>query len=102
MPVACLRRTPLTCLSLRDPQGAKTDAELLSALQRSWLLPRDGAPPDPVADGKFSLDSKIGDEGSNYSAGEKQLLALCRALVKKSSIIVLVRRASSHLSLNSA
>ncbi|KAJ7195708.1 P-loop containing nucleoside triphosphate hydrolase protein, partial [Mycena haematopus] len=29
--------------------------------------------------------------GSSYSAGEKQLLALCRALVKNSAIIVLVR-----------
>jgi len=28
--------------------------------------------------------------GSNYSAGEKQLLALCRALVKNSRVIVLV------------
>ncbi|KAJ7284398.1 multidrug resistance-associated ABC transporter [Mycena rebaudengoi] len=72
-----------------DPQGAKTDAELLSALRRAWLLPPEGAPPDPIADAKFSLDSAIGDEGSNYSAGEKQLLALCRALVKNSSIIVL-------------
>ncbi|KAJ7630119.1 multidrug resistance-associated ABC transporter [Mycena polygramma] len=72
-----------------DPQGSKTDAELISVLQRAWLLPREGEAPDPLADSKFSLDSTIGDEGSNYSAGEKQLLALCRALVKNSAIIVL-------------
>ncbi|KAF7373650.1 Oligomycin resistance ATP-dependent permease YOR1 [Mycena sanguinolenta] len=78
-----------------DPQGTKTDAELISVLQRAWLLPRDGEPPDPVADAKFSLDSTIGDEGSNYSAGEKQLLALCRALVKNSAIIVLDEATSS-------
>lgn len=32
----------------------------------------------------------VSNAGSNYSAGEKQLLALCRALVKKSRIIILV------------
>jgi len=78
-----------------DPQASKTDAELISVLQRAWLLPREGDSPDPIADSKFSLDSTIGDEGSNYSAGEKQLLALCRALVKNSSIIVLDEATSS-------
>ena len=48
---------------LRDPQGLRTDAELISVLQRAWLLPSNG-PPDPVAEAKFSLDSTIGDEGS--------------------------------------
>jgi ABC-type glutathione transport system ATPase component len=79
---------------------------MISALQRAWLLPRDGSP-DPTAEAKFSLDSTVGDEGmlqdpiilrkicslhsgSNFSAGEKQLLALCRALIKNSRIIVLV------------
>lgn len=46
----------------RDPQGTRTDAELISALQRAWLLPKDG-PTDPVIEAKFSLDSTVGDEG---------------------------------------
>lgn len=70
-----------------DPQNLRTDAGLISLLQRAQLLPRDS--PDPTAEKKFSLDSTVSDEGSNFSAGEKQLLALCRALVKDSRIIVL-------------
>ncbi|PPQ67201.1 hypothetical protein CVT24_011272 [Panaeolus cyanescens] len=71
-----------------DPQHSKTDAELISVLQRASLLPKDG-PTDPTVEAKFSLDAVVTDEGSNYSAGEKQLLALCRALVKNSRIIIL-------------
>ncbi|KAJ2916152.1 hypothetical protein MD484_g4261, partial [Candolleomyces efflorescens] len=77
-----------------DPQRLRTDAELISVLQRAWLLPRDGQS-DPVAEAKFSLDASVGDEGSNFSAGEKQLLALCRALVKNSRVIVLDEATSS-------
>ena len=75
---------------LSDPQNTRTDAEILSALRRTWLLPAEGSPVDKVTTAKFSLDSTVSDEGSNYSAGEKQWLALCRALVKNSRIIVLV------------
>ncbi|KAF9269804.1 multidrug resistance-associated ABC transporter [Marasmius fiardii PR-910] len=77
-----------------DPLGARTDAELISALQRSWLLPKEG-PVDPAVEAKFSLDSAVGDEGANFSAGEKQLLALCRASVKGSRIIILDEATSS-------
>ncbi|OBZ78499.1 Canalicular multispecific organic anion transporter 1 [Grifola frondosa] len=66
-----------------DPQGTRTDAELLSALRRAWLLPAAGHQ-DTMAEAKFSLDSAISDE-----AREKALLALCRALVKNSRVIVL-------------
>jgi ABC-type transport system involved in cytochrome bd biosynthesis fused ATPase/permease subunit len=41
----------------------------------------------------------IVSQGSNYSAGEKQLLALCRALVKNSAIIVLVSYLFRHIDL---
>ncbi|KAF7343004.1 Oligomycin resistance ATP-dependent permease YOR1 [Mycena venus] len=71
-----------------DPHKTKSDAELISLLQQAWLLPHDGTK-DPVAEAKFSLDVSVSDEGSNFSAGEKQLLALCRALVRDSSVIVL-------------
>ncbi|KAI0701736.1 multidrug resistance-associated ABC transporter [Earliella scabrosa] len=77
-----------------DPQNTRTDAEIIDALKRAWLLPREGSA-DPVVEAKFSLDSAVSDEGSNYSAGEKQLLALCRALVKNSRIIVLDEATSS-------
>ncbi|KAG6830985.1 hypothetical protein H0H92_013457 [Tricholoma furcatifolium] len=77
-----------------DPQGLRTDAELISILQHAWLLPSDGSE-DPIAEAKFSLDSLVGDEGSNFSIGEKQLLALCRALVKSSRIIILDEATSS-------
>ncbi len=79
----------ISCRFGRDPQGTRTDAELIESLKRAWLLPRDGSV-DPAAEAKFSLDASVTDEGSNYSAGEKQLLALCRALIKNSKIIVLV------------
>jgi len=90
----------------RDPLNTQTDAEMISVLQHVWLLPRD-QPSDPATEAKFSLDCAISDEGmffyvtimilslshpvgSNYSTREKQLLALCGALVKNSCIIVLV------------
>ncbi|KZO98300.1 multidrug resistance-associated ABC transporter [Calocera viscosa TUFC12733] len=77
-----------------DPTASRTDAELMSALQRAWLLPPAGQS-DPIAEAKFNLDGAVTDEGANFSAGERQLVALCRALVKDSKIIVLDEATSS-------
>ncbi|KAF9002584.1 multidrug resistance-associated ABC transporter [Cyathus striatus] len=77
-----------------DPEHLRTDAELIEILQKTHLLPSKGAS-NPTAEAKFSLDSEVSDEGSNFSVGEKQLLALCRCLVKNSKIIILDEATSS-------
>ena len=48
---------------VRDPQTTKTDAELIEALKRAWLLPREGTA-DAAAEAKFSLDAPVNDEGT--------------------------------------
>ena len=74
-----------------DPTSSKADVELNLALQKAGLVAPAGASDDVKARyAKFQLDHMVTDEGSNMSAGERQLLALCRALVKNSRIIVLV------------
>ncbi|KAH8823291.1 multidrug resistance-associated ABC transporter [Flagelloscypha sp. PMI_526] len=77
-----------------DPEATLTDAELIAILQKTSLLPHQGVS-DPVAEEKFGLDCYVNAEGSNYSAGEKQLVALCRALAKNSRIIILDEATSS-------
>ena len=57
----CSNTTPPTH---SDPQGTRTDAELISALKRAWLLPRDGTPADAITEAKFSLDAGVSDEGT--------------------------------------
>jgi ATP-binding cassette subfamily C (CFTR/MRP) protein 1 len=44
-----------------DPRNLRTDAELITMLQRAQLLPRDSS--DSTADKKFSLDATVSDEG---------------------------------------
>ncbi|KAJ5153186.1 abc multidrug transporter protein [Penicillium canariense] len=87
-----------TVRSNLDPFHKKSDEELWEALQRSHLTatPRnDQASQNPSTGSTITLDTVLEPEGSNLSHGQRQLLALARALVRDSQIIVADEATSS-------
>ncbi|ODQ61918.1 hypothetical protein WICANDRAFT_82082 [Wickerhamomyces anomalus NRRL Y-366-8] len=76
-----------------DPFNECTDDKLWDALRRSGLINGDDLDDIKLQTNdnyhKFHLESKVEDEGSNFSLGERQLVALARALVRQSKILIL-------------
>lgn len=65
-----------------DPQGKLKDKQLEDMVERAGLKPlleRDGN----------GLDFKISYKGDNLSAGEKALVCICRAALRKSKVVLL-------------
>ncbi|EJD44567.1 ATP-dependent bile acid permease [Auricularia subglabra TFB-10046 SS5] len=77
-----------------DPKNQRTDAELHDALRRVGLV-NDKDDKENAGPGKFDLDREVRDD--SFSAGEKQLLALCRALVRTESKILVLDEATSSV-----
>ncbi|XP_036139278.1 probable multidrug resistance-associated protein lethal(2)03659 isoform X2 [Monomorium pharaonis] len=65
-----------------DPFDQYTDTVLWQALEDVELK-------ETISEMASGLNTKVSDEGSNFSVGQKQLLCLARAIVKNNRIMVL-------------
>ena len=84
-----------TIRSNLDPFSQHTDTELWSALRQADLVGQDAKMEDGAATSRIHLDGVVEEEGLNYSLGQRQLMALARALVRNCQIIVCDEATSS-------
>ncbi|OCH87049.1 hypothetical protein OBBRIDRAFT_796585 [Obba rivulosa] len=68
-----------------DPFEQDTDAVLNDALRAAGLFSLQSE----TDDGRITLDTQIANGGSNLSVGQRQILALARAVVQQSKLLIL-------------
>jgi ABC-type multidrug transport system fused ATPase/permease subunit len=85
-----------TVRSTLDVFDEYEDSEIFEALRRVHLIPSDAANDVVEIDGVEvnvnvfrNLESPVSEGGENFSTGEKQLLCMARAILKRSKVLVM-------------
>lgn len=70
-----------------DPFGEHDDAMLNACLQSSGLFgPQRDPGEDDEDEDRIGLDTSVSSSGANFSLGQRQIIALARAMVRRSKV----------------